>query len=114
MPSQEAEKSNNPSPDDVELTEPVVEHLSTDLQHASDEDLWYEMARRHEACVMLFLDLHPTKPVTLPGLAYSGGFYAAVGLIQTAEKMIGKVVNDDVNDWHRTGYPYRYPDTDNE
>ncbi len=116
MPSQESEKTNNPPPDDPKSVEPAVEDLPTDLDHASDEDLWKALTKRYSACVMFFAWDAKTKPECSPGAAWSGGFFTAVGLAATGKQMLDRLIVDEVNDWHKSCYPERYitPTDDDE
>lgn len=98
MPSPEAEHSN-----DVE-----VQEIPTDLDHASDDELWYALSRRYPACVFFYAYDKKTRPECSPGVAWKGGFFAAVGLSITGKQMLDRMVVGEVDDWHETNYPERY------
>lgn len=102
MPLKEAEPFPDNQPNDEA-------HKVDDLAWATVDELWNELASRHKSCVIIFDELKKTKQMTVPGVIWSGGFSACLGLIITGKAMFERMTQDDIIEWHRECFPEKYP-----
>jgi len=101
-----------PSPDKEQAD---VVQTTDDLSWATVDELWDELAKRLKSCVIVFDELKKTEQKTIPGVMWSGGFSACLGLIITGKAMFERLTGDDIIEWHRASFPEKYlPPGDDE